>query len=382
MTETLPATPSTWRLRLWTAIAWLPQWAVVLLAIILLLAATAWGLLSPIIRERQAILRLNSYPGVRVIGGQSKPGFVFCSMSGPPSPPPLWDQAIAQLTGDGTWLPDPISVSLGERTPTQALRHLADLRLIRFITLRGAQWTDKELVELTTSYRFEHLYLIRASITPAGWRALERSPLLGLQVGNQSVGPEFFSSVRTMPCLEMLGLHGCPIADSDLKSLDGHPTLNSLSLYETRVTSDCIETLATLPELTELGMIDTEIDDGFLKELGRLGKLKGLSVSGTKITDAGLSAIPATVHLFHLNVERTAISEAGLLSLRNVPTDLGFQGTNVRLTEPLKRWLLSHPFDTVYLDESMLHPASATAKELSEHIGYLRIEPAASPTDE
>jgi predicted small integral membrane protein len=382
MTETLPATPSTWRLRLWTAVAWLPQWAVVLLAIILLLAATAWGLLSPIIRERQAILRLNSYPGVRVIGGQSKPGFVFCSMSGPPSPPPLWDQAIAQLTGDGTWLPKPIIVLTTPKTPPEALRHLERLRSIEKIMLAGPQWTDKELAELTTRYRFGRLEIFESSITPAGWRALERLPLVALDVQMQSIGPEFLHIAQTMPHLEELTFEGPAITNADLKSLSGHPTLNDLTIWETRVTSDCIETLATLPDLTQLRIDSTGINDGFLKELGRLGKLKGLSVSGTKITDAGLAAIPATVHLEQLYVEHTAITEAGLLSLRNVPTDLSFLGTNVRLTEPLKRWLLSHPFDSVYLDESMLDPASAMAKELSDHIGYLHIQPAASPTDE
>jgi predicted small integral membrane protein len=382
MTETLPATPPTWRLRLWTAVAWLPQWAVVLLAIVLLLAATAWGLLGPILRERQAILRLSSYPGVDVNGGQLTPGFVFCSMAGPPSPPPLWDQAIAQLTGDGTWLPEPISVLTTPKTPPEALHNLEGLRSIEKIMLAGPQWTDKELAELTTKYEFRHLNIYESSITPAGWRALERLPLVALDVQMQSIGPEFLRNVRTMPRLEQLSIEGPAITNEDLKSLSGHPTLNDLTLRETRVTSDCIETLATLPELAHLVIGGSEIDDRFLLELGRLGKLEGLSVSGKKITDAGLAAIPATAHLNYLYVDHTAITEAGLLSLRNVPTDLSFHGTNVRLTEPLKRWLLSHSFDTVYLDGSMLDPASATAEELSKHIGWLHIEPVASPTDE
>jgi hypothetical protein len=375
MTETLPATAPTWRLRLWTAVAWLPQWAIVLLAIILLLAATAWGLLSPIIRETRAIQRLNSYPDATVFRIKPDPSF-------PQFPPPLWDQAIAQLTGDGTWLPEPISVLTTPKTPPEALHRLEGLRSIEMIMLRGSQWTDKELAELTTKYRFGRLEIFESSITPEGWRALEGVPLVELSVQMQSVGPEFLRITRTMPNLEELTFEGPAITNADLKSLSGHPTLNDLTIWETRVTSDCIETLATLPELTHLRFVYPGIDDRFLEELGRLGKLKGLSVSGSKITDAGLAAIPATVHLEQLYVDHTAITEAGLLSLRNVPKDLSFLGTNVRITEPLKRWLLSHPFDSVYLDESMLAPASATAKELSEHIGYLHIQPAASPTDE
>ena len=375
MTETLPATPSTWRLRLWTAIAWLPQWAVVLLAFVLLLAATAWGLLSPIIRETRAIQRLNSYPDATVFRIKPDPSF-------PQFPPPLWDQAIAQLTGDGTWLPEPISVLTTPKTPPEALHHLDGLRSIEMIMLAGSQWTDKELAELTTKYRFGRLEIFESSITPDGWRALEGVPLVELAVQMQSVGPDFLRIVRTMPHLEQLSFEGPAITNADLKSISGHPTLNDLTLRETRVTSDCIETLATLPELTHLRFVYPGTDDGFLKELDRLGKLKSLYVTGKKITDAGLAAIPATVHLQQLYVDGTAITEAGLLSLRNVPRDLSFQGTNVRLTEPLKRWLLSHPFDSVSLDESMLDPESATAEELSEHIGYLHIEPAASPTDE
>lgn len=371
MSESIPATGSTWRWRIWSAVVRLPLWAYIVVAILLLLAAAVWGLLRPIIREQQAVKRLQQEFGATVISASLSLDSVYPGPVGSSLSEPLWDRVIAKLTGGGTWIPEPISVVLTEDTPTEALRELPALRSIQSLMLDGSQWTDRDLAEITTRCRFRHLAIHNSSITPSGWRAIERLPLTSLFLGDQTVGPEFFRSVRSIPDLELLALPGCMFSSSDLKLLAGHPALNELSLRETRANSDWIDALASIPDLAILDLNETEIDDHFLSDLGRLKSLVILTIDGTKVTDAGLAVIPATVRLESLSLANADISESGLMTLKHVPSYLYLPGTRVKVTEPLLRWFLAHKFETLSLDESMLDPMSTAADELKNHIPEL-----------
>lgn len=384
MTESTSTTGTGWRPRIWSAVARIPLWALVVLAILLLFAATAWGLLRPIIRERQAIQRLEGYPDVKVFGGSfTKPTVYVCGFSGYSAlQPSVWGKAVARLTGDGTWQPEDVTVYLRRGTPTRALGELTSLRQIGEINLVGRQWTDRDLAFVVDTLRMKRLTLSRTSMTANGLKALENRSFEELDVSEQPIGPEFFRAVRSMTRLKSLSLKGDLFAVSDLSLLAGQPRMSSLWIECEDLASNSIEVFATLPELTELYLDGSGIDDVFLRELGRLPKTVSLSVADTKITDVGLASIPASVHLETLNVDQTAITEAGLLSLKAVPKTLSLVGTKVQVTEPLKRWFLSHSFDEVALDESQLDPTSPTADELSSHIGFLNITPAPFSTGE
>jgi len=381
MTESTSVTPAGWRMRIWQSVARIPLWAFVVLAILLVCAAIAWGLLGPIIRERRAILRLESYPHVHVMGGNFTIDDPFEGYVTSSAQRRWWDQVVARLTGDGTWSPEPISVFLGSETPLAALRDLQAIRSLRLVSLGGAQWTDKELATLATRFCLTDLYLTETSITPAGWRALERLPLNTLAVTSQALGPEFFRVVRNLPALDTLVLSDCEISVADLKLLEGHPTLVGVSIMESGMTSDCIEVLATIPDLTVLDLSRTAVDDSILSELGRLKSLHTLTLDGTRVTDAGLAAIPASVRLDSLSLAMTRISAAGLMSLKQVPANLSLTGTEVRVTEPLQRWFLAHSFEEVTLDESMIDPRSSAVAELKAHITQLYLEPPSSPAN-
>jgi hypothetical protein len=365
MTETLPATPPTWRLRLWTAVAWLPQWAVVLLAIVLLLAATAWGLLSPILRETRAIQRLNNYPGAAVYRKKSDPCF--------PPLPTRWERIIAGLTIGGQWSPDRFEAFFLEQTPTEALRELILLRRTDRVSLEGNQWNDGELAFAMQSLKINELVLTRTGITGDGWGVLQGQPIRELCIESGALTSQLPSVIQAIPQLEKLVLHDCKLPHMDLKPLSGHPKLSHISMQGVGVTSDCIEALATLPELTHLSLVDSQIDNGFLKELGRVRNLRSLSVAGSKITDAGLAAIPATVRLEFLSLANTDISEVGLLGMKRAPINLDLVGTRVRVTEPLYHWFITHKLDTISLDDSSLDPESKMAERLRIRIGQLAI---------
>jgi hypothetical protein len=385
MTETLPATPPTWRLRLWTAVAWLPQWAIVLLAIILLLAATAWGLLSPIIRERQAIRRLEEYSDTVVYGGEF---FDDTGVRGGGTTQ-FWDRFIAYSTNNGTWRPEEISVQLGQDTPVTSIHDLYGLRGLQNLGIEGKQWSNIELTHLTAFRNCRLLSISQANVTSDGWTCLARLPLVCLDITDCELGVTFFSTARTMPKLVDLRISACRFTDDELQPLAGHLSLSHLGLDNThyqeekaQVTSDCIEVLELLPRLVSLDISSPAVDDAFLRQLGRLKNLRRLQLVGTKITDAGLAAIPATVHLDLLTLSRTGITDAGLMSLKHVPPRLSFPNTRVRWTEPLRRWILAHKFESLWLDDSMLDPKSAAAAELRKHIPHLTITAARTLTDE
>jgi hypothetical protein len=381
MSEAIPAPAVTLRQRVWSAYTRLPAWSIIAFAILLLLAATAWGLLAPIIREQQAIRRLEQYPGVTVVDGRRTTRRALTSFVVRPAETD-WDRIIARLTGGGTWHPTAIIVYLNGEPPTQAIDDLKSLRTIGEMVLSGDQWSDHTVALVVGSIPFSRLVLNGTGLTDAGWKALEGRSFAEIEVGSQSIGPEFFRVVRTMPGLKSLTLHGCPITDADLKLLGAHPTLLDLSLRESQVTSACIEALELIPNLRLVDVGETVIDDRFLSELGRLKNVETLSIEGTKVTDAGLAAIPATVRLKSLSLINTDVSEVGLLSLKQVPPFLYLDGTRLRLTAPVLKWFLVHRFNAISLDESMLDPKSEAAEQLASHVGNLDIWPMPKPTGE
>lgn len=372
MTESIPITPSSGRQRIWSALARLPMWAVVVFAFILLFAATAWGLLRPIIRERQAIQRLESSSNVLTI----KPTVTTCQ----PPPEPTWERIISSVTRGGTWTPKDFNVYLSGETPGEALRELRFLRRVDYASLSAGKWPNGELILALQVLRGDDRFHHGTSGIPNEWNVFERQSPRELRIESATFHARSMAMIAAMPRLEQLWLMDCSVTESHLGQLRGHPTLADLSLSRAPMTLDFIGTLESLPELTHLGLLDTEIDDRFLRELYRLRKLKSLYIEATKITDAGLASIPASVRLDRLNVDRTAITEAGLLSLKTVPQMLSLVGTKVKVTEPLKRWFLSHPFELVRLDESQLDPSSPTADELSRQMN-IYITPVAVPAD-
>ncbi len=154
--------------------------------------------------------------------------------------------------------------------PTRPFRHLASMRLLKFLQFHSCPITPADMADLASLTKLESLWFEDCPVTDAGVKHLAKHPkLFRVVLSNTKVTDAALKHLATIPRLQWLWLDGTAVTDRGLAHLATATGLKSLALRDTAVTNEGILEFAVLPKLN----------------------LSAGVVRGTAVTEAGLDAL-------------------------------------------------------------------------------------------
>jgi len=218
----------------------------------------------------------------------------------------LTDQGLASVAK----LPNLKALSLlSTRITNNGLRHIKDLKQLRWLSLSGVGNIGNEgLVHLKDLKGLEDLSIEATHITAEGLIHLqEMTKLRRLRLPNelQKGKPGSMKYLAKMTELIMLDARGLCADDSDLKAVRGMTKLKDLNLCYTKVSDKGLEHLAGLTELEDLDLFGTEVRGEGLKHLRNLKKLRFLNLGFCDIQETALAHLREMHQLEYLEITTT-----------------------------------------------------------------------------
>jgi serine/threonine protein kinase/Leucine-rich repeat (LRR) protein len=178
----------------------------------------------------------------------------------------------------------------------QDLAHLAELKSLAVLNLRGTNITGAGLFHLKKANSLRELDLVDCHHIDDG----------GL------------GHLKELQNLDRLWLYATPISNEGLIHIKELKSLTSLNVGYTRVTEEGLDHLLELKNLTFLHIGGDKITDAGLARLKELKKLKYLDINRNPITDAGLIHLKELPDLSWINFSETEITDAGLIHLKEL----------------------------------------------------------------
>jgi cellulose synthase/poly-beta-1,6-N-acetylglucosamine synthase-like glycosyltransferase/Leucine-rich repeat (LRR) protein len=143
--------------------------------------------------------------------------------------------------------------------------------------------------------------------------------LRSLHVTDALLSPELLQSLKDLPGLEHLSLHGSSVTDEMLADLLGLSRVARLDLSDTQITDQGLIHLRDMQGLRELSLKGTRVTGGGFSHLAGLNRLRALDLRDTPVDDRGLAHLEGLTALRKLELGGTRITDDGIEHLLQLP---------------------------------------------------------------
>lgn len=184
------------------------------------------------------------------------------------------------------------------------LAYLLDLTSLESLGLKGTPTTDAGMVHVGKIASLESLSL-GAGIGDEGLKHLKNlRNLRWLNVGNRDITDDGLAHLAGLTQMETLYFRNTQISDEGLVYLKNMAKLKTLSLTGTRVTERGLVHLQGLEKLENLELLYGVTETG-LMALSKLPSLKNITVDGDSLSEEGLTLLLKFKSLEHVYIDNT-----------------------------------------------------------------------------
>jgi Leucine-rich repeat (LRR) protein len=215
------------------------------------------------------------------------------------------------------------------------LAPLSKLKFLKNLYLGGNDWTDTELMALSTLPILEHLNISESNLVDHNFAFLRGlKSLRSLDLTSSRLGEQTLSGVAEAPSLAVLQLNYASLSDAMLRPLSGHKGLRELLIVETAITGEDLASFKSLPNLIKLhfgGGKTRMSEEGFQNIIQICPNVSELAISAGNLSSGSLTQLSAMRNLSTLMLTGGAtLGEETIRSLSGMKLKtLGLDGSKV-----------------------------------------------------
>lgn len=302
--------------------------AITLGALSIIIASFVAAVITPGTREVRAVQRLRA-AGAKIM-------IPSANSSRTETLSEICEFVLAKVSGKDEFKRGYREVDLTETVPATDLSLTKSLRDVRWLTLRGSQWTDNELVWIADALQGNTgLSLVGTAVQAQGLAALRSGKVEYLRIsGHASTNHPANLQEGLIGHLTLKDLHISliPVNDEFVKPLAGNGSLRNLLLSNAKLSATGVGHILSIQKLRTLILSNAEISQDGLQALADHKGGESLGLARTGITDEDLATLKDGFQWKAVNLSGTKISASGLRALPRLPAELTIHDTGIRVT--------------------------------------------------